>query len=58
MTQLRMGLGLLVAGGLLEVAGRAWGETSPNLLARARKVQVVAPSPTPRTLVGFFRPVA
>jgi S-layer homology domain len=49
MTQLRMGLGLLVAGGLLGVAGGAWGETSPNLLARAREVQVVAPSPTPRT---------
>jgi hypothetical protein len=52
MTQLRTGrrwsLGLLVAVGLLGMPGRAGGEALADI-AQSREVQVVAPSPTPRT---------
>jgi hypothetical protein len=40
---------LLVAVGLLGMAGVARGEKPPSLLARGNEVQVVAPSPAPRT---------
>ena len=47
-TGLRWGLGLLVAAGLLGMAGGATGQDLSDLLSKGA-VQVVAPSPTPRT---------
>jgi hypothetical protein len=42
-------LSLLVAVGWLGMPGGAWGQALAERLARAREVQVIAPSPTPRT---------
>ena len=48
-TGLRSGLAMLVAVGLLGMAGGAHGQALPDVLARAGEVQVVAASSTTRT---------